>query len=64
LAGDDARVVCYFPYYSKDFNFFSTKVDPNLCTHIIYVYNNIDSATFNILPFDSTIDIEEGKFVS
>ena len=60
-AAESARVVCYFPYYSKESDFYASKARPELCTHIVYVYSNINSSTFQIMPFEDSIDFQEGE---
>ena len=51
----NVRVVCYFPYYSQDFDLVPDKVDTKLCTHIVYAYNVIDKVglprAFNKMRF-------------
>ena len=61
FAAEFARVVCYFPYYSFQFDFFAENVKPELCTHIMYVYSGINKETYEMEPIEPATDREESK---
>ena len=37
-------------------------IDPSLCTHIMYGFAILDSATGQLKPHDSWADIDGGKY--
>ena len=49
---ETARVVCYFSYYSSQFNFSAENVKSQLCTHIMYVYSSINPETYEMQPIE------------
>ncbi|XP_023944029.2 probable chitinase 10 [Bicyclus anynana] len=54
-------IACYFSnwaYYRKDNGSFGPEqVDPSLCTHIIYAWAHLDSASSTVVPGNPELDI-------
>ena len=62
FAEKGVRIVCYYPYYAKNYDFMPNDMDPKLCTHIIYVYVKLDDVTLTMTSIDKSIDFDEGLY--
>lgn len=60
----DKKVVCYLTSWSKGrkspYNFTPDKMDPFICTHIIYAFASFGK-DYNIAPSDPEADITNRK---
>jgi hypothetical protein len=60
--GKNRFVVCYFTAYGHYTGFKVSDIDPSLCSHILFVYNELDNETLLLKPSDSKETIE-GKII-
>lgn len=60
------NVICYFSNWaqirSPPAKFVPENLDATLCSHIFYAYAELDSATFEAVPGDPMVDINDGYF--
>lgn len=65
-ARKDKKIVCFYAGKSvsgsKSEDFTARDVDPNLCTHLVYPYADLDSND-NLIAADSLLEMEKGKEV-
>ena len=56
---DKKKIVCYYSAI-ENVNFVP-KIDPFICTHLVYVFSSVDATTNTIISSNPNFDIDLGK---
>lgn len=64
--GNDNNVICYFSNYAQlrqpPAKYVPENIDARLCTHIFYAFASLDSVSFETVPGDPLVDINDGFY--
>ena len=60
------HVICYFANWAQlrasNGKFVPENIDARPCSHVFYAYANLDSVSFEIVPGNPLVDINDGYY--